>query len=96
MLKRLTSFNFPVWDFLKQTLMTLNIFIIYLAVVLYKKSRGLSIHRHNLVKITLLFLQVLLLSISGGHGTNAGRYFYIIVPVVIFFLVKEVASAIKN
>ncbi len=88
--KTMTGQPFPWLTYLKQLVMTLNIFIIYLAVVTYKWSRSLSIHRFELLKMVLLFLQVNLLSYAWALGTNVGRYFYIIVPVVIVSLVKEI------
>jgi hypothetical protein len=96
MMENLMTLHFPLAEFIRQTAMTLNLFFIYLAVVIYKKINSLNISGFNLFKSLMLFLQAIFLSIAGGHGNNAGRYYYLVVPIVIFFLVKELSPLFKG
>jgi hypothetical protein len=82
----------PLLPFLKQTFISCNLFVLYLCVVFSKGVKGASQYRYHLVQASVLFLQVILLSILMGHGNNAGRYFYLISPFLIFLLAVEVNS----
>jgi hypothetical protein len=89
-LQSLFEIRFPLFTYLKQTLMTLNIFILYILLVVYKKINKLQIDRFNFWKLIFLFLQINVISFVAAFGNNTGRYFYILVPIVIFQLAKEV------
>lgn len=86
------QFKLPDFDFIKQTAMTMNLFFIYLAVVFYKRFKGLETDKYNLLIVFLIFLQLTIICLAAGHGNNMGRYFYLIVPYVIFQLIKEVKA----
>jgi hypothetical protein len=88
----LFSLNYPLWPFLKQLMMTLNLYFIYLAVLLYKKSKRLTINQHQLLMTFVLFFMTVFVSHLAGHGNNCGRYFYLISPVIVLFLVKELSE----
>ena len=89
MIASLSTLHFPIMPFIKQTLMTMNICLIYFLVVLYKRYKQLEINRYELLKVTLLIVQVLILTFLLALGNNAGRYFYLLVPIVILNLMDE-------
>lgn len=90
------TLKFPLWPYIKQVCMTLNITLIYLLIIGYKKMKKMSIDTYNFLKITLLFLQINVISFVAAFGNNTGRYFYILIPLVIFQLVKEVQPLIPE
>jgi hypothetical protein len=92
----LTGPSFPIIPFLKQTAMTLNIFFIYLAVVIYKKTKRLGFDKTAVIKIVALFLQVVVLAFILALGNNTGRYFYIITPLIIVALIKEISPLLTE
>lgn len=92
MWKNLIYPNIDFGQYLKQQLLTLNIFFLYLVLMVYKWWHKLAVDRFAFIKVMLLFLQVNVVSISGGHGNNVGRYFYLLVPMVIFYLIREMSS----
>lgn len=87
--------KFPLVPYIKQTLMTMNVFIVYIFVVIYKKWKNLEIDSFNLLKLVLLFLQINVISFAAVFGNNTGRYFYILIPFVIFQLIKEVKPIVQ-
>ena len=89
-LRAFIELRFPIFPYLKQTLMTLNLFILYILVVIYKKIKNIEIDKFNLLKLVLLFAQINIISFAAVFGNNTGRYFYILIPLVIFQLVKEI------
>ena len=95
-LNSLFKMNFPVWQYLKQTAMTLNLFWIYLGVIFYKSLMSIPINKFDLLKNIVLFAQINLICHVAGHGTNCGRYFYLVVPFTIYVLIKEVFPLIEN
>ncbi len=82
--------KFPLIPYIKQTLMTMNIFILYVFVLIYKKYKAYTIDLFGLVKLLALFIQINVISFAAVFGNNTGRYFYILVPFVIFQLIKEI------
>jgi hypothetical protein len=90
-LNSIFSLKFPLVPFIKQTLMTMNISFIYIAVLIYKKMKGLSIDKFAFIKILLLFLQISIISFAAVFGNNMGRYFYMLIPIVIFYLMSELS-----
>lgn len=88
-LKTLFELKFPFIPYVRQMMLTLNVFIIYLIIVIYKKYKKMEIDGFNLVKIIALFLQINIISFVAVFGNNTGRYFYILIPLLIFFLAKE-------
>lgn len=78
-------------EYWKQFLLTANLLLLYMGLVAFKYYRNSKVNGYEFLRIVLLLLQVHLLSISGGHGNNAGRYFYLLVPLIIIQLVNEAA-----
>lgn len=76
--------------------MTLNIYLIYLLVYIYKKYKKLEVDSFLFYKLLFLFLQINIISFAAVFGNNTGRYFYILVPVLIYSLVKESKLFLKN
>jgi len=95
-LESIFTLKFPIGPYLKQTLMTLNVFILYLVIVTYKKIKHQKIDTFSLVKLLLLFLQINVISFAAVFGNNTGRYFYILVPLVIVFLIREVEPLLRE
>lgn len=89
-LESVTSLQFPLWPYIKQTMMTTNIFVLYLLLILYKKGKSLTIDKLAFWKLLLLFVQINVISFAAVFGNNTGRYFYILVPMVIFYLALEI------
>jgi hypothetical protein len=96
MYEALTTPSFPIMPFIKQTAMTLNLLFIYLGVVLYKAWKQYSFDKAEAVKIAALFFQVVVLAFILALGNNTGRYFYIITPLIIVALVKEVSPLLAE
>ncbi|MBA3664190.1 MAG: hypothetical protein H0W61_08285 [Bacteroidetes bacterium] len=88
--------KFPLAPYIKQTLMTMNIFFIYLLLLIYKKIKKLEIDSFGFMKVLLLFVQINVISVAAVFGNNTGRYFYILIPFVIFQLVKETDPLFRN
>jgi hypothetical protein len=89
-LESILKIQFPLLPYIKQTMMTINIFILYLLVVMYKKYHKMNIDSYNLLKIVLLFVQINVISFAAVFGNNTGRYFYILVPMIIYYLSIEI------
>jgi len=94
MLNALLSNHFPLLPFLRQTLMTLNISLIYFGIIFYKKYRGLGIQNHEFRKIVFLLAQVIILAVLLALGNNTGRYFYMLLPVVLLLIGDEINSVL--
>lgn len=75
--------------YLRQLILTLNLFIMYTAIVAYKKYNRLEIIGNGLLKINLLLLQIILISFAASLGTNTGRYFFIAAPLLVYYLAVE-------
>jgi hypothetical protein len=94
--KSIFKLKFPLLPYLKQLLMTLNIFVLYLLVIAYKKYKKMNVNGFELVKIILLFIQINIISFAAVFGNNTGRYFYILIPLVIYQLILESKAFITN
>jgi hypothetical protein len=95
-LESIVTLKFPLLPYIKQTFMTMNIFILYILVVLYKKYKRMAIDSFSFIKLILLFAQINIISFAAVFGNNTGRYFYILVPAVIYYLVIETQPLIKD
>jgi hypothetical protein len=74
---------------IKQSLMTMNIFLIYIGIVVYKKIKGMSINKHYLIITLLLLAEITVLSYAATFGTNNGRYFYLNIPFFLYIMMLE-------
>ena len=88
--------NFPLLAFLKQLAMTLNLFWLYLGIVIYKKLKGLSFNRSAIYSAVLLLALTVFICHIAGHGNNCGRYFYLISPLIILYLVEELSPLVSS
>ncbi len=95
-LESVFQIKFQILPYIKQTLMTLNIFIIYLIVVAYKKLKKLPIDTFSFLKLLILFIQINIISFAAVLGNNTGRYFYILIPMVIFYLTQETKALLDK
>lgn len=75
---------------IKQTMMTMNIYLIYILLVVYKKSKGMAINTHHLTITLLLLLEITILSFAATFGTNNGRYFYLNIPYFLYLMMLEI------
>lgn len=92
MFNSLFKLNFPLFTFIKQTLMTMNVFIIYLLIIGYKWIRQIEFNRYEFIKIMFLLLQILILTFLLALGNNAGRYFYMLMPLIVLNIINEVKT----
>lgn len=90
MMNAMSALQFPLLPFIKQFVMTLNIFVIYIFIILYKRFKKITFDKHEFIKIMLLLLQILALSFLLSLGNNFGRYFYILLPLIIIQIANEV------
>jgi len=74
---------------IKQTAMTMNIFFIYLGLIVYKWQKGLSINKHYLVILLYVIFEITILSYAATFGTNNGRYFYLNIPFILYLICLE-------
>lgn len=88
--------NFPFLTFVKQTILTLNIFLLYVFIISFKRHKKMRINLKALVKILLLLLQIVVISFAAALGNNTGRYFYMMSPFVIFYLAQECKPLFKT
>jgi hypothetical protein len=89
MAEGLLSPDIRVKRFLKQGLISMYPFFIYLILVAFKALKGLPVDRPAVIRMILLFLQLMALTFAVTLDTNAGRVFYTLVPLVILELAKE-------
>lgn len=81
--------GFPLGAFLRQTIMTMNLFFIYLALVAYKYFKKIPFNKFEFYKIMAVLIQLIILSFLLGLGNNTGRYFYFLSPLIIVMLLNE-------
>jgi hypothetical protein len=74
---------------IKQTMMTLNIYLIYIGILMYKKWKGMPINTHYLLITLLLLAEITVLSYAATFGTNNGRYFYMNMPYFLYLMMLE-------
>lgn len=86
----------PLGPYFRQLLLTLNLFLIYLGMVAYKKYRAFPLNKNGLIKIMLLLAQIILISFAALLGTNTGRYFFIASPLLLFYLASEAQAVFGN
>jgi hypothetical protein len=74
---------------IKQSLMTMNVYLIYIFILVYKKVKGFSINRHHLFVTLVLLAEITMLSFAATFGTNNGRYFYLNLPLFLYYILVE-------
>lgn len=79
--------DFPAY--IRQTLLLQNILFLYFAVIGYKFVKRIKTDRIALLVILMLFFEIVGMSVIVGLGNNTGRYFYMVVPIIIVQIVTE-------
>lgn len=74
---------------IKQSLMTMNVYLIYIFILIYKKFNGMEINKHHLYITLFLLTQITILSFAATFGTNNGRYFYLNIPYFLYIMMLE-------
>lgn len=90
LLKTLFNSDLQLVPLIKQSLMTMNIYLIYIFIIIYKKMKGMSINSHYLLITLLMLAEITVLSYAATFGTNNGRYFYLNIPFFLYFMMLEI------
>ncbi len=90
LLKTLFNSDLQLVPLIKQSLMTMNIYLIYIFIVIYKKMKGMAINSHYLLITVLLLAEITVLSYAATFGTNNGRYFYLNIPFFLYLMMLEI------
>ena len=75
--------------YFRQTFALQNILILYTGLFIYKKMKGMEVLPVNLLISYALLAEIVILSLFIGLGNNTGRYYYMSVPLLIYFLALE-------
>lgn len=76
----------------KQSVISLNLFLIYLFVVGYKYFGNTPVYSKGFYTLIAMLGMAAVVTLAGGLGTNFGRMFYLATPLLACLLVKEAAS----
>ena len=90
LLKTLFNSDLQIVPLVKQTMMTMNLYLVYIFILIYKRFKGLEINKHQLYITLLLLAQITILSYAATFGTNNGRYFYLNIPLFLYFMMLEI------
>lgn len=74
---------------IKQSLMTMNVYLIYIFIVVYKRIKGMSINKHYLMVTLVMLAEITFLSFVMTFGTNNGRYFFLNIPFFLYLMLVE-------
>lgn len=93
-----TLFNsdLQIVPLIKQTLMTMNVYLIYIFLLIYKKMKGMTINTHYLIITLLMLAEITFLSFVMTFGTNNGRYFYMNIPFFLYLMMMEIKPFYKE
>jgi hypothetical protein len=90
LLNSLFTIKIQVGSMIRQTLMTMNIYLIYIFVLLYKKHKGMPVNKHYLYVTLALLVEITILSFAATFGNNNGRYFYLNTPLFLYYIMYEI------
>ncbi len=90
LIKTLLNSDLQIVPLVKQTMMTMNLYLVYIFILIYKRFKGLEINKHQLYITLLLLAQITILSYAATFGTNNGRYFYLNIPLFLYFMMLEI------
>ena len=93
---RLLHPGFPLGEYIRQSFFNQNILLIYLFVLLYKLYMKMSINKINILIVALLYCQVHFVAIVSVLGNSCGRYFYVTLPLILFFIASEIKPLIST
>lgn len=94
LINSLIKFDFPFMTLIRQSAMTMNIYFIYILLLIYKRYNGLSINKHYFYTSVLILLQITALSFA-TFGNNNGRYFCLNTPLILYYILYEISSFIQ-
>jgi hypothetical protein len=77
-------------EYIRQSFLNQNIFLLYLFVVAYKYFKKMAFDKINLIVILVLYFETHFVSIVEELGNSCGRYFYITLAMLLFYLAKEI------
>jgi hypothetical protein len=83
-------FDFPIADFFRQMVVSMNLILLYFAVVAYKIFRKMQVNRREILITLLLIFQVIILAGGLEMGNNGARILNMLTPMFIFFIAGEV------
>lgn len=75
--------------YIRQTFIMQNILLLYTGIFVYKKVKGMTVNTVNVVIVYALLAEIVILSLFIGLGNNTGRYYYMSVPLLIYFMALE-------
>ncbi len=84
------------WSFFRQSILSLNLVLLYLAILAYKRLKGLELNKYHLLMVLVLLAQVIVMSIMTHFGNNAGRYYFYITPLIILFIALEAKPLLEQ
>jgi hypothetical protein len=96
LMSALLEIKVPILPMIRQTLMTMNIYLIYLLILAYKFKNGFIINKHYLFISLALLIEITLLSFAATFGNNNGRYFYLNTPLILYFMVLELTPLLQK
>jgi hypothetical protein len=79
----------------RQTFMTMNLYFVYLSILIYKRTKHYPVSTYYFYMTLILFAQITIVSIATNGGNNNGRYFYFITPMILYLMLKELAPLFK-
>jgi hypothetical protein len=85
-------FNYPEFSlgqYLRGSILSQNVFILYLALLIFKRSNAFSFDTHRLWLVTGVFLSINLVCFLLIVLPQAGRYFFIASPMLVIFFAEE-------
>jgi hypothetical protein len=80
--------------FIKQLALSCNLLWLYILVVVYKIWKRIPCSKLFMAIVSVLFVQVVFMSIAAGFGNNTGRIFYFVAPMIVYFLLMESKSIV--
>ncbi len=95
LLENIINMKLDLFTMFRQTIMTMNIYFIYILILVYKKINGFKIDSYHFYITIVLFVQITILSIATTAGNNNGRYFYLATPFFLFLILKELTPMIR-
>lgn len=95
MLGSFSKLHFPLLPFFRQTLMTMNVTVIYFLIILYKWYNKIHFEKFDLQKVLLLLVQAVVLAFLLALGNNTGRYFYMLLPLILLYIADEVKPILE-
>lgn len=91
----LINIKLPLLPMIRQTFMTMNLYLIYLFILAYKYAKGYKIEKHYFFISLMVLGEITVLSFAATFGNNNGRYFYLNTPLLLYYLVFELSPLLE-